>query len=187
MDKLLFGEWGWEEVRVTDPGLKRYIDLTPVILPHTHAKHANKWFGKAQTNIVERLINGMMRTEHATGEKQRAYKLVKASFKSIAKKTRRNPIQVLIDALQNAAPREEITRLQYGGISVPKAVDSSPLRRLDFALGNICKGAIKASRGRKKRLEACLADELIGASRNDANSYSISKKDEVERIAASAR
>ena len=31
-----------------------------------------------------------------------------------------------VEALENAAPREEITRLQFGGISVPKAVDVAP-------------------------------------------------------------
>lgn len=185
---LLFGKYNWKEVVIKDQGLMRYINLTPLILPHlSYGTQANKWFGKARVNIVERLINNMMRTEHATGEKQRTYKIVRDAFDIIAKKTKRNPIQVFVDAIQNAAPCEEITRLQYGGISVPKAVDCSPLRRVDFALANICKGAVSSSHGKKKRIEECLADEIIATSRNETTSLAISKKDEVERIAASAR
>jgi len=183
----LFGKYDFSEVTVKDPGLIKYINLTPVAVPHTGAKYANRPFGKTKVNIVERLINGMMRTEHATGEKARTYRLVKEAFEIIEQKTKKNPIQVYVDALQNAAPKEEITRLQYGGISVPKAVDVSSSRRLDMALRNICKGAIKSSLKNKKRIEQCLADELINAAKNDMTSFAISKKEELERVAASAR
>ncbi len=183
----LFGKYDFSEVTVKDPGLIRYINLSPVSVPHTGAKYANRPFGKTKVNIVERLINGMMRTEHATGEKARTYRLVKDAFGIIEQKTKKNPIQVYVDALQNAAPKEEITRLQYGGISVPKAVDVSSSRRLDMALRNICKGAIKSSMKNKKRIEQCLADELINAAKNDMTSFSVSKKEELERVAASAR
>ncbi|MEW6070727.1 MAG: 30S ribosomal protein S7 [Candidatus Thermoplasmatota archaeon] len=187
-EALLFGKYSWKEVEVKDLGLKGDINLTPIILPYlSYGRHANKWFGKVKLNIVERLINNMMRTEHATGEKQRTYKMVRDAFEIIATKTKRNPIQVFIDAIQNAAPCEEVTRLRYGGISVPKAVDCSPSRRVDFALANICKGAISASHDKKKRIEECLADEIVAASKNETTSFAISKKDEVERIAASAR
>ena len=45
--------------------------------------------------------------------------------------TKLNPVQVFVNAIENAAPREEVTRLKYGGIAVPKAVDVSPSRRVD--------------------------------------------------------
>ena len=89
--------------------------------------------------------------------------------------------------LRTPPPREEITRLQFGGISVPKAVDIAPSRRLDIALRNICKGAIQSSFKNTKPIELCLADELILAAKNDMNSYSVAKKEEVERVAQSAR
>jgi len=129
----------------------------------------------------------MMRTEHTTGNKSRAYIIVGKAFDIIAKKTKRNPIQVFIEAIESAAPKEEITRLKYGGISVPKAVDIAATRRLDVALRNICKGAHQSSRKNKKKLAACLADELLRAANGDLQSFAIAKKDEVERIAASAR
>lgn len=187
LSPLIFGKYNLREVVVEDPGLRRYINLTPIGIPHTGAKHANKWFGKTKVNVVERLINNMMRTGHSTGKKAYAYKTVRNAFGIIEKRTKKNPIQVLIYALQNSSPKEEITRLRFGGISVPKAVDTSSSHKLDVALRNICKGAVSSSHKNKKRMEVCLAEEIILASKADMNSFAISKKEEMERIAASAR
>ena len=126
---LIFGKYDTSEVVVNDGGLAKYIDLTPTNVPHSGGKHANRWFGKSKLSIVERLINNIMRTEKYTGKKMKAYKTVAQAFDIVAAKTHKNPVQVLIEGLENAAPREEVTRLQFGGISVPKAVDISPQRR----------------------------------------------------------
>jgi small subunit ribosomal protein S7 len=184
---MLFGKYGLSDVVIKDGGLAKYISLNPVMVPHSTAKHANRWFGKSKVNIVERLINNMMRTEVFTGKKMKAYRVTKDAFAIIELKTKKNPVQVLVEALENAAPREEITRLQFGGISVPKAVDVAPSRRLDIALRNICRGAIKSSFKNTKSIEQCLADEIILAAKGDMNSFSVSKKEEVERVAQSAR
>jgi small subunit ribosomal protein S7 len=184
---LVFGKYDLREVEIEDPGLRRYVNLTPVGIPHTGAKHANRWFGKRKVNIVERLINNMMRTKHTTGKKAFAYRTVNKAFDIIAKRTKKNPVQVFVFALQNSSPKEEITRLRFGGISVPKAVDTSSARKLDIALRNICKGAVSASHRNRKRMEMCLAEEIILASKADMNSFAVSKKEELERIAASAR
>lgn len=184
---LIFNKFDVSEIKVDDGGLARYINIEPIGVPHTGARYSNKWFGKTKVNIVERLINNMMRSQHTTGKKALTYRIVKEAFEIIAKKTKQNPVQVLVYALQNSSPKEEITRLKFGGISVPKAVDISSSRRLDIALRNISKGAVKASHKNKKRMEACLADEIILASKGDMNSFAVSKKEEMERIAASAR
>ena len=128
-----------------------------------------------------------MRTEVYTGKKAKAFRVVKDAFDIIEQRTKKNPVQVLVEALENAAPREEITRLQFGGISVPKAVDVAPSRRLDIALRNIAKGTVQTTFKNKKPVEECLADELILASKGDMNSYSVAKKEEPERVASSAR
>jgi len=173
------------EVKIEDKGLARYICLEPKLF--IGAQHANKQFGKAKVYILERLINNLMRTEHYNGKKMKAYKAVEKAFDIIASKTKKNPIQVFIDALQNAAPKEEVTRLYFGGISVPKSVDISPLRRLDIALRNICLGAVSKGRVKKGGIEKRLAEEIMKAANNDPSSYAISQKEEIERIAKSAR
>jgi len=184
---LLFGKFDVSEVVVRDAGMARYIDISPVAVPHSGGKHTSKPFAKAKMSIVERLINGMMRTEDFTGKKLKAYKAVERSFMIVQDKTKSNPLQTLVDALQHAAPREEVTRLQYGGISVPKAVDVAPARRVDLALRYLCTGALEQSRKSKKPIEECLADEMISAAKNDVNCFSVAKKEEVERVSASAR
>lgn len=184
---LLFGKYGFETIQVKDPGLIRYINVKPIAVPHTSGRHANKSFAKQRLNIVERLINGMMRSEHSTGEKAHAYNVVREAFQIIHTKTKLNPIQVFVDALQMVSPREEVTRLRFGGISVPKAVDISSSRRLDVALRNICRGVIESSHKNRKRLAQCLADEIINASLGKVESSAMAKREEVERVAASAR
>ncbi len=183
----LFGKYDLSDVQVNDPSLVKYINLSPVVLPHTEAKYSRREFGKHRMNIVERLMNNMMRTEKYTGKKVKTYKVVRSAFEIIEKRTKKNPVQVLVDALSNAAPMEEITRLQFGGISVQKAVDTSAARRLDIALRNICKGAVKSTYKTKKPVEQCLADEIILASRADPASWAVGRKEEMERVAASSR
>jgi small subunit ribosomal protein S7 len=184
---LLFGRWDVSGVTLRDAGMARYIDISGVAVPHSGGKHTNKPFAKAKMSVVERLINGMMRTENFTGKKLKAYKAVELSFAIIEKKSQKNPLQAFVDALQNVAPREEVTRLQYGGISVPKAVDVAPARRVDLALRYICQGALDSSHKSKKPIEECLADEIISAAKNDLNCFSVAKKEEIERVASSAR
>ncbi len=183
----LFEKYDLADITVHDLGLAKYINLNPIVIPHTGARWAAKPFGKQRANIVERLINGMMRTEVYTGKKSKAYRVVRTSFEIIERKSNKNPVQILVEALEHAAPREEITRLRFGGISVPRAVDISPSRRLDMALRNITQGAVQATFKNRKAVEECLADEIFLASKGDMQSSAIAKKEELERVAASAR
>ncbi len=194
----VFGKWDLTEVQVNDLGLKNYINLKPVLLPSSGGRHAKKQFGKSNISIVERLINKMMVTGHEgkthrrssgrnTGKKQKASKIVEGAFDIINKKTKKNPAQILVNAVSNASPREETTRIRYGGIAYHQAVDVAPQRRLDMALRLISLGSAKAAFKNKKSIEQCLSDEILSASNYDTRCYSISKKEEVERISKAAR
>jgi small subunit ribosomal protein S7 len=197
----LFGKYDLSEVKVTDPSLQNYINMEAVTIPHSHGRYAKKQFGKRKVNIVERLVNKLMRggTGEKTlgkvirthgrlqGKKFKAMQIVEEAFDDIAKKTNKNPVQVLINAIQSTAPREDTTRVQYGGVSYQVAVDVSAQRRLDMALRNLSLAAIIGAFDKKKTLAQALADELIMAANNDQNSYAIKKRDETERIARSAR
>ncbi len=183
----LFGKWDLTEVEVNDLGIKRYVNLDPVIIPHTNGKHARQQFNKSDICIVERLVNNVMRTEINTGKKQNAMVIVSEALDLINKRTKKNPVQVLVEAISNAGPREEVVRLKYGGISVPKAVDTAPQRRVDTALRYITKGASQAAFKSKKSASECLAAEIIAASNRDAKCFSINRKDAKERVAKAAR
>ena len=185
--KLLFNKWDVAEVKVTDPSLMRYVTLTSLIIPHSCGKFSKQEFNKSNMMIVERLINRLMQTEKNTGKKQLAIRIVRDAFEIINKKTKRNPVEVLVEAIGNSGPREETVRLKYGGINVPKSVDTAPLRRVDTAIGFLAEATLKGSSTSKKSASAVLADELIAASKGDMKCYSVGKKEERERIAKSAR
>jgi len=185
--KLLFNKWDATEVKVADPSLVRYLNLTPLIIPHSCGKYSQQEFGKSNMMIVERLINRLMQTENNTGKKQLAIRIVRDAFAIIYQKTKRNPVEVLAEAIANSGPREETVRLKYGGINVPKSVDTAPMRRVDTAIGFIAEATLKGSSTSKKSASAVLADELIAASKGDVKCYSVGKKEERERIAKSAR
>lgn len=183
----LFGKYDLAGVTVTDVGIARYINLNPTGVPHHSGRHANTHFAKMKLNVVERLINHMMRTEKWTGKKLSAYQAVSRAFDGIAAKTKQNPVQVFINAIQAAAVKEETTRLKYGGISVPKAVDTAPQRRVDLSIRFLAMGAVQTSHRNQKPIADCLADEIIKASKGDITSFAIAKKDDMERVAKSAR
>lgn len=185
--EYLFDKWDPSEVTLHDRGLARYVTLTGHFSVHTGARHANKKFGKADVNVIERFINQLMRTDDYTGKKTKAIRVVEDTFDHIHETTGDNPLQVFVDALQNAAPREEVTRLRYGGISVPKAVDTAPSRRVDWALRNLAQGTIDTSYKNSIPVHECLARELLQAADGSPDSYAVGRRDEVERVAGSAR
>ncbi|QLG50117.1 30S ribosomal protein S7 [Natrinema halophilum] len=181
----LFGTWEIGEIDYDDPSTERYITVTPVA--HTAGRHASKQFKKSQVSIVERFINRLMQTEENTGKKQQSLNYVRDAFDIINERTEENPVQVLVTAVENAAPREETVRLKYGGISVPKAVDVAPQRRVDQALKFLAEGVQNASFKTATSVEEAIARQLIGGANYDVQTYAISQKEEKERVAAAAR
>ncbi|CDQ91369.1 unnamed protein product [Oncorhynchus mykiss] len=100
---------------------------------------------------------------------------------------KRNPLQVLVNAIINSGPREDSTRIGRAGTVRRQAVDVSPLRRVNQAIWLLCTGAREAAFRNIKTIAECLADELINAAKGSSNSYAIKKKDELERVAKSNR
>jgi small subunit ribosomal protein S7 len=201
MDKL-FGKYSLDDVVIKDQSLAQNISLRPIVVPHTFGRNSRKVLGKTQVNVVERLANKLMRggTGEKTsgkvirtkgrmqGKKLRALKVVEDAFDAVAEQTKENPVQVLIRALENAAPREDVTRVSHGGVSYQIAVDVSATRRLDMALRNMALAALMSSFNKPKSLSKSLADEIVSTAKGDMQtSYAIKKRDETERMARSAR
>src|SRR5690554_1062592 len=89
--QLLFNRWDMSEVVIQDPSLARYVNLHTMIVPHSCGKLAGQQFNKSNMLIVERLINKLMQTEHNTGKKELAIRIVREAFEIINKKTGKNP------------------------------------------------------------------------------------------------
>jgi len=199
MEIKAFDRWSTSGIKVEDPGLKRYINLTPVFAPKTGGKNNVERFYKNKYFIVERLINKMMGTGHKAkhehfissghfgGNAQLVIKIVEGAFEIIENKLKKNPIEVFVKALENAAPREEIVTIEYGGARYPKAVECAPQRRIDLALRYMTRGAYQKAFNKKKNIKEALAEEIMAAYQMSANSVAISKKNELERQADSSR
>jgi small subunit ribosomal protein S7 len=194
----LFNRWDTSAIKVDDPGLVRYINLKPILVPKTGGKNVKVVFHKSRTHIVERLINKVMipghkgkkhklSSGHCCGKATNKYGIVEKTLTIIEKKTGKNPVEVYVKAVENAAPREEITTIEYGGARYPKAVECAPQRRIDIALRQFVQGAYQKSFGSKRKIEETLADEIIKAYNVDQTSAAISKKLELERQADASR
>ena len=186
-DIKLFQKWTFQDVKVQDIGLQRYLNLTPMTTPHSMGRHEHQRFRKASVNIVERLINGLMRPGKNSGKKAKASNIVKQAFDIINLRTGKNPIDVLVKAVENAAPCEDTTRVSYGGVVYHLSVDIAPQRRIDLAIRHITEGARAATLNNPKPIQETLADELILASNKDIKSAGVAKRNEIERVAQSSR
>ena len=181
----LFGKWDLSEVNIEDTTLEKYINLDAFQVPHTGGRHSKKRFGRRNLTVIERFINNLMRTEKYTGKKAQAYNVMKNAFDIINSKKKINPAQVMVQALENSAPRAAVVSLRYGGIRVYSGVDVSPTRRIDTAIRNLCIGALESSK-KQRSIEKSLSRELMLASEGNPDSYAIGKKEELERQAEAA-
>jgi small subunit ribosomal protein S7 len=192
----LFGRWD-SNVEVLDPGLKHYINLEPRLLPRSAGAHRNR-FHKSKMHIIERLALHLMVSGHA-GKKHKltsgkfggnytnAMKIIEKTLEIMEKKENKNPIEILVRAIENSALREEIMTYQLGSIVAREAVVTAPQRRVDKTLRFFTQSAYRSSFNKKKRVHETLADEIHAAYRGSADSYAIKEKDRVEKEAGGAR
>lgn len=186
-NKKIFGIWDCKEIDVSDIGLKKYINVKPRLVPHSAGRHEHKRFHKSNVHVVERLANKLMSPGKNTGKKLKVLNIVKNALMLIEIRSGENPIQILANAIVNAAPREETTRISYGGIVYHTAVDSAPQRRVDVALRLLAESVRKSTFNNVRAVEEILADQLILAAKLDPNSYAVKRKQDIERVALSAR
>ena len=198
MELLVFNRWSMQGIQIEDPGLKGYLNIDPCVVPRTGGKNAKFRFHKANTFILERLMNRLMNTGHRakkhkitsayiTGKSHTVYNIMEKALEMIEKRTNENPIKVVVKAVENAAPREEIIAIEYGGARYPKAVEVAPLRRVDQAIKLITQSAMQKAFNTRKSMVAALVDELLNAYNMSQQSGAISKKLENERQADSSR
>lgn len=195
----LFNRWSFKGIEVHDFGLKPYINLIPVVVPKTGGKYAKQQFYKSKMNIIERFGNKLMVPGHRgkkhlltsgrnTGKTHTAFNIIKEMLEKLEKKTNKNPIEVLVGAIENTALREEITSYRLGGMMVRKAVITSPQRRVDSALSIIIQSAYRKAFGKKISMADALVNEIFYAYKNDSSkSEVIKEKERIEREASGAR
>ncbi|MDE1851970.1 MAG: 30S ribosomal protein S7 [Candidatus Micrarchaeota archaeon] len=200
-EQLLFEKYSVNDVSVNDQSLANYILFTKRAYPNIFGRRKFQSYYKSHISVIERLMNKLMRggtgkkiggrvirTEgRLQGKKLKVMHSVEEAFDIINNQTKKNPVQVLVDALENAAPIEDTTRVRYGGISYNVAVGISSQRRLDVAIRNVATASLMGAFQNRKTLAQALANEIITASNNSPDSYAIKKRQEAERIAKRAR
>ena len=192
---LLFRKWDTTDIEIKDVGLKTAISLKQVIIPLDFGRSALKRYNKGQVNIVERLANKLMHfgkkyaknTGRQGGKKHHSLNIVKTAFEIIHLKTGKNPVEILVRAIENSAPNEDTTRIVYGGTVYHVSVDVAPLRRVDLALRFIADAIKEATFSNPKPIEEYITEHLILAANNDPLAPSIKKKNELERVAQASR
>lgn len=196
----LFNKWSFENIELNDFTLEKYINLKTIIIPHSAGRHEHRRFWKSsRVSVIERFTNRLLspgfigsrikghKSSHTSGKKNKLIKGLKDAFTLIELRTGQNPVQVLVDAIVNTAPREETTKIARGGISYASAVDIAPQRRVDLAIKYLVQAIGARSHGNERMFEENIAQELILAAQNSQESRAVKRKDEIERIAVSAR
>jgi small subunit ribosomal protein S7 len=193
----IFDLYETENIVVNDPGLKRVINLKPKMVLKSHGRIKGN-FSKTKVNVVERLANLIgvpghrgkkhkIMTGNASGKYTKNMKVVLDALKIIEAKTKENPVQVLVKAIEKASPREEVTTVEYGGAKYPQAVDTSPSRRVGLTLRLIVHGAYDKTFNKKAKISDALANEIMLASQESGDSLAFTKRNEMEKQANSAR
>ncbi len=185
-------------VEVKDPGLKKYINLDEKLVLKSHGKLGKGKFGNSKVNIIERMIHLLAVPGHrgkkhkiqtcwSSGKYNMHVKIVLETLKILGEKTGKNPIQVLVTAVENSSPRDEVTTIEYGGAKYPQSVDVSPMRRLNLALRNLVHGGYDKSFGKKTKITEGLAKEILAAYENSNESLAAQKRIDAEKQADAAR
>lgn len=195
----MFDRWDVEGIEPEDPGLKEQINLEPMLAPKkSHGRHAADRFSKNEVNLIERLMNHLMGPGHrgdkhkissgrCGGDSHSAWKIMKEALTIIEDREDENPIEVLLEAVENTALVEEVSSYQIGSIIKRKAVITAPQRRVDLSLRHMAQGAYSDSMGSKNSMADCLADEILAAYNEERESYAVRQKERFEREAEGAR
>ncbi len=123
---------------------------------------------------VSKFINVVM----LHGKKAVAERIVYGALDFIEKKANKNPMDIFLQALNNAKPAVEVKSRRVGGANYQVPVEVRPARRSALAMRWLREAAKK--RG-EKSMNLRLAGELLEAA--EGRGGAVKKRDEVHRMA----
>ena len=184
----LFDMYDVSAIEIKDNALKPYMNFGGKLLVKSYGRRNTQLLGNTKVNLIERIANKHKYiTSWSSGHYNKTMKIVMRALAIIEKQTGKNPIQVVSTAIENGSPKDEITVIEQGGARYPQAVDTSPIRRINLAVRWFIVGAYGKSFGKKKKIAETLAAEIINAYNGSMDSYAVSKRNETEKQADSAR
>jgi small subunit ribosomal protein S7 len=129
---------------------------------------------KYSSQEVAKFVNVLM----TRGKKSVAERIIYGALNSIKTKSGKDPIEVFIQALQNARPMVEVKSRRVGGANYQVPVEVRPVRRIALAMRWLREAAQK--RG-EKSMDIRLANELMEAA--EGRGGAVKKREEVHRMA----
>ena len=130
------------------------------------------------SHLVSKFINRIMRA----GEKSKAEAICYGCFDVIAKREKKNPLEVFLQAVEKVKPVLEVRSRRVGGATYQVPAEVRPERREALALRWIIQFA-REKKGRSMREK--LATEIIMASKGEG--LAIKKKEDTHRMAEANR
>ena len=128
--------------------------------------------------VVAKFMNSVM----SRGKKSAAETIVYGSFEMIEKKTKKNPVEIFHNALDNVKPAIEVRSRRVGGATYQVPVEVRPERRQALAI----RWLVGAARARNENtMEERLAGEILDASNNRGNA--VKKREDTHRMAEANR
>jgi len=127
---------------------------------------------------VAMMINRIMRR----GKKSLAQRIMYTALDLVAERAKRNPLEVLDQAIRNVTPMVEVKARRVGGATYQVPVEVNPYRRNSLAMRWI----LQAARARSGRgMAEKLAGELLDAA--NGQGAAVKKKDDTHRMAEANR
>jgi small subunit ribosomal protein S7 len=127
---------------------------------------------------VSMFINRLMRK----GKKSTARRVLYDSFDLIEDRTKRPPLEVFEQALQNVSPQVEVKPRRVGGATYQVPIPVEPHRRVSLAM----RWVLSASRSRSGRsMSEKLAGELMDAANRQG--AAVKRRDDTHRMAEANR
>ena len=126
--------------------------------------------------LVHKIVNHLMKK----GKKSVAYKIIYDAMTNIREITRRNPVQIIEEAVKNVTPVDEVKAKRVGGATyqVPLKVEAE--RGTTLSIRWLLSASRKKS-GKRKTMVSKVTHEFIEASKNLGSA--VSKRVEIQKIA----
>jgi len=134
-----------------------------------------------QSLLVTRLINRVMRS----GKKTVAQRQIYRALDLIKEKTKKNPLEILTQALDNIKPNMEVKPRRVGGASYQVPMPVRGDRKEALAIRWLIQIAKKRPNKEYHHFYEKLAAEVLAAAKKEGGA--IQKKQEIERMADANR
>ena len=130
------------------------------------------------STLIAKMINHVMKG----GKKAAARKVMYGMLNEVKEKSKKDPVEILQQAIDNVTPQIEVRSKRVGGATYQVPMEITPDRKNSLAIRWLLESA-RAKKG--KPMANRLAEEVLAAQKNEGNA--IKKKEDTHRMAEANR